>query len=327
MINLRYAVAPIGFALILSGPIACKYTADSEPEQSGAPAIDAPATAKKTADQPTKPAKPEATEDKQEQGPLGEGTDVQRRLMAKAKQAFLSEQTDQAEKLFKALAKTEPVSGPQVSAVIALAQIYNETDRAAQAIALYDSLAERVSDVAEVQLVIARAYAEQGEATKAIKAYKKLMDVQPDYVFAWLELGKLYSEAGREDDAAKALYTYEKRVYGLAEKLENPKTEPAERIHILDIFSLVSDDRATQATVKMLGTEVPKVRQKAATVLGETAAGEAKKVLDHVAINDPNLGVRMAAKDALGRIKKAGVPTDDQIGPAFVEDEKEMPAK
>jgi tetratricopeptide (TPR) repeat protein len=247
--------------------------------------------------------------------------------MARAKTAFLSEQMQQAEVLFGELAKTEPISGPQISGVIALAQIYNETDRAEKAIALFDSLAGRVDDIAEVQLVIARAYADQNESTKAIKAYKKLLEIQPDYVFAWLELGKLYSGAGREEEATKALYTYEKRVYGLAKKLESSETAPAERIHILDIFSLVSDDRATEATVKVLGSKIPQIRQKAVTVLGETGASEAKEVLEHAAINDPHMGVRMAAKDALERLEKIGAPADHQIGPAFVDEEKEIPTE
>jgi tetratricopeptide (TPR) repeat protein len=325
MTNLRHVIAPLALGLILAGPAACKYTGDSESEQSPAPTKEAPAS-----DEPTTPEESgelDSDDEQQEQSALGEGSDKQRELMARAKKAFLTEQIGRAEALFEELAGTEPVSGPQVSGVIALAQIYNETDRANEAIALYDSLADRVDEVAEIQLVIARAYDDLGESTRAINAYKRLLDIQPDYVFAWLELGKLYSGAGREEEATKALYTYEKRVYSLAKKLESADTKPAERIHILDVFSLVSDDRATEATVKALGADVPQIRQKAATTLGESGSAEAKKVLEYASINDPHLGVRMAAKDALKRLEKAGPADDGRLGPSFVDDEKQIPVE
>jgi tetratricopeptide (TPR) repeat protein len=335
MPKLRYFVTPLALSIALTG--GCKYTGgdDSADQRQNAPEEAAPAE-QQPAQKPASEAKAgdsaEAPADgdappKEDPDGLGEGTDVQRRLMAKAKQAFLTEDLDRAEELFGALVKTEPVSGPQVSGAIALAQIYNETDRPEKALELYDQLAERVDDIPEVQLVIARAFAQQGESTRAIEAYKKLLATQPDYVFALLELGQIYSDAGREEEATKTLYKYEKKIYALAQQLESAETAPAERIRILDVFSLVSDDRATEAVVKSLGAKEPQVRQKAATVLGETGAGEAKKVLEQVSINDPHMGVRMAAKDALKRLEKLGTESGEQIGPSFVEDENQIPTE
>ena len=317
-------VAPLAVSVALAG--GCKYTGgdESQPDQEQAAAEKSQA---EKAEKPKKSAEKKAEPEKIDNPyVLGEGTDVQRRLMAKAKQAFLTEKLDRAEELFEALVKTEPVSGPQVSGAIALAQIYNETDRADRAVELYDQLSRRVEDIPEVQLVIARAFAKQGESTRAIKAYKKLLDAQPDFVFALLELGELYAEAGRKEQAAKTLYKYEEKIYALATKLENPETAPAERARILDVFSLVSDDRATQAVARVLGAKHPQLRQKAAVVLGETGAIEAEKALEKVSINDPELGVRMAAKDALERLDELGLEsTDQQIGPTFVEDAGQLP--
>ncbi len=323
-----HLIAPAAITLALAGPLGCKSSGDSD--QPAAQEQEKSASAnEESADKPEPKAKAKAKSDQasEEDDGLGEGTEVQRRLMANAKKAFLTEDIERAEELFSALVKTEPVSGPQVSGAIALAQIYNETDRPQKAIELYDRLAERVDDLPEVQLVIARAFAQQGESTRAIGAYKKLLEIQPDYVFALLELGKLYSEAGREEEATKAFYKYEKKIYALAKKLEDPETKPAERVHILDVFSLVSDDRASEAVVKAIGAKEPMVRQKAAVVLGETGAGEAKKVLEHASINDPHLGVRMAAKDALKRLEKMGTESGEHIGPSFVKDQKEQPEK
>lgn len=330
----RDVIAPVALCVALAGVSGCdKGGGQSEPAPAaaghGQNAAQGPKEPAEAAAKTAEAAEGGEEQKKGDQGALGlgEGTDEQRALMVKAKKAFLTDQTVRAEALFKTLAETGPLSGPQVSAMIALAQIYNESGRSDKALALYDQLSERVADVPEVQLVVARAYADQGESTKAINAYKKLLKLQPDYVFALLELGELYSQAGRKEAATKTLYKYEKKVYALAKKLEAPDTSAGERIRILDIFSLVSDDRATAATVKSLGAESPQVRQKAAIVLGETGAIEAKKVLEHTATDDPYLGARMAAKDALKRLDKLGVEakSDDGIGPKVVDDAKQLP--
>lgn len=330
MTTTRHIIAAVAIALAFTS--GCKNDAgDSQTDQNQPePTKAAPAETEsaENADLESGAKNEEAQKDEQKQddkSKLGEGTDVQRRLMAEAKQAFLTNDLEQAEKIFSALFKTEPVSGPQVSGAIALAQIYNETDRPEKAIELYEQLSERVDDLPEVQLVIARSFARQGESTRAIDTYKNLLEAQPDFVFALLELGEIYSQAGREDEATKVLYKYEKKIYSLAQTLENPETNPGERLRILDIFSFVSDDRATEAVVKALGSKEPQVRKKAATVLGETGAGEATKVLEHASINDPHLGVRMAAKDALQRLEKLGADSGEQIGPSFVKEKDELP--
>ncbi len=329
MRKIRYVIAPAAACLVLLAP-GCKKSGKAPASGPAKTASAAKADkSAKVAEKAAKAAKQaDASKEKTKKKGLGPGTDAQRSLLARAKKAFLTDKTDQAEVLFEKLSHTGPLSGPQVSGIIALAQIYNESDRSQKALALYDGLADKVDGIPEVQLVIARAYARQGESTRAIAAYKKLLKVQPDYVFAWTELGKLYAGAGRKDDASKAFYKYEQRVYSLAKKLESSDTPAADRLHILDVFSLVSDDRATQATVKALGAKSPDVREKAAVVLGETGAVEARKQLKDLSISDPNPAVRIAAKGAVKSLDKLGVKTPDgPIGPKVVKDKKDLPVK
>src|SRR5690554_2921491 len=215
---------------------------------------------------PTSPVQPDppAQADAPQSGPavpgLAEATDSQQMLLLEAKKAFLTDDLSRAEALFETLVKSKPISGPQISAVIALAQIYNETERPDKAVKLYDDLSDEVSALPEIQLVIARAYADLNEFERAIRAYKKLLKTQPDYVFAQLELGKIYAVTGKNDDAAKAFYAYEQQIYKLSARLESAKSTPEERLEVLSIFSLVSDERASAATQKALRAESPDVR-------------------------------------------------------------------
>jgi tetratricopeptide (TPR) repeat protein len=304
---------------------ACKYTGgDSEGSEREA---EAPGAEQRR--QPAEePAEEPELEDQEEGGDdlgLGEGTDEQRRLIAQAKQAFLTNQIDKAEQIFEELAQTDPVSGPQVSATIALAQIYRETDRSKEAVELLEGLAERVGEVPEVHLVIARALAEQGESTRAIAAYERVLELQPDFVFALLELSELFAQAGREEEATKTVYAYEKKVYSLAKELEDAETPVGERLRVLDVFALLSDDRATEAAVKVIADSDPRIRRRAAIALGEMRAAEAREVLEEASVSDPDMGARMAAKDALERIDKGGAPDSPGIGPTFVGDRDELP--
>lgn len=259
---------------------------------------------------------------------LAEATDSQQMLLLEAKKAFLTDDLTRAEALFKTLVQSKPVSGPQVSAVMALAQIYIETGRPTEAVKLYDDLSDKVSAMPEIQLVVARAYADLNQHERAIKAYKKLLETKPDYVFAQLEIGKLYAKAGQKDEAGKAFYAYEQKIYKLAARLESAKSSPEERLDVLSVFSLVSDDRATVATVKALGADSAQVRKQAAVVLGQTGAVEASEALQKLTINDPNPTVRMAAQQALKEIKELGLaPGGGSIGPKTVDDKSELPAE
>lgn len=257
---------------------------------------------------------------------LAEGTDAQYVLLVEAKKAFLTDDISRAEALFKTLANTEPTSGPQVSATIALAQIYNESGRSAEALKLYETLSEEVGELPEIQLVIARALAQQGEFEQAERTYHALLKAQPDYAFAQLELGQMYADQGRTEDAAQALYQYEQQIYRLSAVLESADTPDAERLRVLNIFSLVSDDRATQATVAALKAPSAAVRAQAAVVLGQTGAVEAIDVLKRMAAEEPDIKARMAAKGALKELdamREAGDAASK--GPVFVRDKAELP--
>lgn len=258
---------------------------------------------------------------------LAEATDSQQMLLLEAKKAFLTDELGRAEALFDTLVKSKPISGPQVSAVIALAQIYNETERPNEAVKLYDDLSDKVSALPEIQLVIARAYADLNEHERAIKAYKKLLEAQPDYVFAQLEIGQIYAQAGQNDEAAQAFYAYEQQIYKLAARLESSKSSPEERLEVISIFSLVSDERANAAMVKALGAESADVRRQAATVLGQMGAVEATEALEGLTMNDPSPLVRMSAQQALKEIKELGLdPADATRGSTVVDDKSKLPS-
>ena len=309
----------------------CKYTggdSDKGDKQAQKSAEQASDEAKKAQDEKGAAKADKKAGDKAQEDGLGEGTDEQLALLTRAKKAWLTEDMERAETLFEKLADTGPLSGSKVSGIIALADIYNETDRPKKALELYEGLAAEVEDLPEVQIVIARALADMGETSRAIGAYKKLLRAQPDYVFALIELGELYAKAGQDEKAAKSYYKYEQKVYKMADKLEKKETPPGDKLHILDVFSLVSDDRAAEATIAALGDEEPVVRRKAAVVLGQTGATDAIDLLEKVAVNDPSRGVRMAAKGAikeLEKAKKAGA--EGKVGPEFVEDKDKLPAE
>jgi tetratricopeptide (TPR) repeat protein len=115
--------------------------------------------------------------------PLGPGTEEQLVKLTEAKRAFLTNQYEVAEKHFVELVAMEPISSATVSGAIALGQIYLETNRRAQALALYESFARRVSGIAELNLVLARTYASMGESQKALEAYEKAFELDPSFLF------------------------------------------------------------------------------------------------------------------------------------------------
>lgn len=286
-----------------------KTAAEPEPKEKPGPEAAAP-------DESAQPTDPSA---------LPGGTEAQLSLLAQAKTAFLSGRMDEAERLFEELSQTGPLTGPRVSAYIALGQIYNETGRPEKAVELYEGLAEKVDDVPEVQIVVARSLAKQGETTKAIRAYRELLSKQPDYIFALIELAELYDKAGRDEKSAKTLYKYEQKIYSMSEQLGAEETPPDKKLHVLDVFSMVSDDKAIDASVAALRDPSPAVRAKAAVVLEQMGAVEAVDILKKVADEDPNQRVRISAKTAARSLEKGGAAPEKQIGPTFVEDKKDLP--
>ena len=140
--------------------------------------------------------------------------------MVKAKTLYLKGKLTEAEPVFAAIAKSEPISSPQVSAAIALGDIYTSTGRTEKALELYDDLLERVGEIGEVHLVVGRAYAAQQQTDRAIAAYKKALEISPTYIFLWVELGQLYGQQGDQEKSTQALLEYEKQIYAIAKALE-----------------------------------------------------------------------------------------------------------
>ncbi len=256
---------------------------------------------------------------------LGEGTPEQQTMLIQAKTAFLTNDYETAEGFFRHLANSEPISGPTVTAMLALGQIYTESDRKDEALSLYKSLVEDVPNVAEVQLVVARAYATVGESTAAMRAFEKTLELQPDFVFVHAELGNLFLQAGRNDDAAAAFLKYEQRIYAMAKALETPETPDAERLQIVENFGLITDDRATEATVVALADKHPQVRLVAAANLGDLNVTAALGILEKMAVEDPDMQVRMTARASVNQLKNAPQDPSSTLAPKRVESAEALP--
>ncbi|MEZ4460986.1 MAG: HEAT repeat domain-containing protein [bacterium] len=293
--------------------------------QSNPPDSSVPATAATTAKQvaataaqvqievETKPA--------QTQG-LNAGTPEQQELLARAKVDFMNNDWDQAQGLFEKLATTGPVSGPQVTAMIALAEIYKDKGLDSKASALYMDLLARAPNVAEVQFIAGRYMAENGQTSNAIPAYERAIELDSNYLQAYVELGGLYVKAGREEDANKIFLRYEQRIYAISKVLEDKKADPAEKLEILEILSFVKDDRANQAIMGALGDPAPEVRERAVTLAEEFGIGESQAVIEKLAVEDEDMRVRMAAKAALERVKGA---SPEGSRPTFVQSPSDLP--
>lgn len=236
---------------------------------------------------------------------MGPGTEEQQQLLIRAKSAFLNEQWEEAEKRFKELTKLGPVSGPQVTAYIALGSIYNDSDRGEEAQALYTELLEKAPETPEVHFVMARTLAEQDETTRAMRAYEKTIKLQPDYLQAVVELGGLYAKSGRKEEAEKMLYSYEKKVYKLATELESPDAAPERKLELLEIFSFVNDDRANQAIAKTVLDPDPAVRERAIWLAVDLELGSIRPNLEVLAERDPSRRVQLAAREALRNLADA----------------------
>ncbi len=250
---------------------------------------------------------------------MGPGTEEQQQLLIRAKTAFLTEDWDEAEARFKDLTALGPVSGPQVTAFIALGQIYNDSERQDEAQALYTTLLEKAPTTPEVHFVMARTLAEQGETTRAIKEYEQTITLQPDYLQAMVEVGGLYTKAGRKEEAERILYKYEQKVYKLAGELEKDDTHPERKLELLEIFSFVNDDRANQAVAKNVLDPDPVVRERAIWLAVDLKLGSVAPKLRILAEGDPSRRVQLAAREALRTLDDA--PTAG-AKPTFVRDKK-----
>lgn len=241
---------------------------------------------------------------------LDEGTQKQKDMLARGKRAFLTNETETAERQFEELVETGPVSGAQVSGVIALAQLYIESDRPEEAVKLYDDLSEEAAALPEVKLVIARSLGEQGDFEEAIEVYRELLEKQPDFIFALVEMGNAYAELGDEEKAAAALYRYEIRLGELADALGSEETGKEGQLYLLDVFSLLNDERVGRAVGRVLDDDSAEVRATAARVLGQTGSVDKREALEKMAEEDKDAQVREAAEEALEQLDEYEEATD-----------------
>lgn len=231
---------------------------------------------------------------------LPEGTADQQEKMNLARAAFLSDRYEIAEGLFAELAKDKPVTGTTVSAAIALAQIFIETDRPDRALSLLKDVSENAKDIPEVLLVIARVYRQLDQPAQALQTFDRALQVQPNYIFIYTEMAQIFFEQDDPERAQQLLLGYERQLELLARALEDPEeSSEEERIYLIDIFAMIQDERAHQALIKALEDPAPQVRALSAQALGELAVPEAKEALERMAIEDTSELVRPAARQAL----------------------------
>ncbi len=242
---------------------------------------------------------------------LAEATDEQKKLLAKAKASFLKDDFGAAEPIFEEVTETGPPSGTQMSAYIALGQIYLERGEPREAIDLLELAPEAGDEVVEMRLVLARAYADDEEFAEAIDEYEKLLELQPNYLFVYPPLGSIYVRQGQKKKAAKLYHRYENRLETMATTLEQSDDSKAiERLNVLDIFASSNDARVVQAIEAALDDPKPRVRAKAAKTAGAVKAVTAQSKLEEMAEGDSNEYVRRQAERAAAQLEKVEAPPE-----------------
>ncbi len=236
---------------------------------------------------------------------LPEGTAEQQAKLIEGRTAFLSDQFEEAEEIFKELAFEEPVTGDTISAAVALAQIYIETGRSERALELFADLEEHIAHIPEVLFVLAGVYAELGHPQRAIRAYDRTYALNRDYIFVLPQMAELLIAQGEEEKAGELLFRYEQRVYQMAEILESPdRASEKDRLYVLDILALLHDERAHDALQKALGDPSAQIRGGAALALADLAVVEARDDIEELAVEDDDQSVRDAARVALDSLRQ-----------------------
>jgi len=244
---------------------------------------------------------------------LPAGTDEQLQIMIRAKSAFLSDDWGQARLLFERLIETGPVSGPQVTAYIALGKILRDDGDLSGARRLYDRLLRLAPQISEVHYVVGRTLAEQGETQEATKALERALKIRPDFIQIHLELGEIYLGAGQKALGQKSLYRYEEEVYAFAKELGAAKTPTHRKLKILDVFSYLSDDRVNQAILARLKDAQPEVREASVALVEDFGLSAALHRLEVLSVSDPDTRVRLAANAAIKALRSS--PNRGSSGP------------
>lgn len=311
----RATVGAWGLALLLSMPMAgCDrdveepsaddQTNPSPTAQNSIPKN--PQKGKKTEEQPKAEAdEPSAKSGGSKEGPkLAAGTSKQKKLLAKAKTKFLTDDLTAAEPLFEEVIETGGMTGTKASAYIALGQVYIDTGKPREAVELLESMPEAGEEIVEAKLILARAYAAQEKFDEAIEVYRNVIDLQPHYIFAYTAMGALYNERGKKKKAAQMYLKYENKLAEMAAALEHPdKSTAVNRLNILDIFSVVNDQRAEEAVEAALEDPEAQIRAKAAATAGQLGVESATTRLEYLSKKDESERVRQAAGVALKKVR------------------------
>ena len=122
--------------------------------------------------------------------------DAARRLLAAGR-------TDEAERAFAALAKSNPELG---GAHANLGLIYSRAGKTDEAVAALEQAVKANPKQPVFQNQLGIAYRQQGQFVKARGAYEKALDIDPDYAAACLNLGILHELYLRDGKRALELY-------------------------------------------------------------------------------------------------------------------------
>ncbi len=231
---------------------------------------------------------------------LAEPTPEQEALMMEARTAFLTDDYETAEVAFRELARSEPVSGATVSATLALGQIFVETGRPQEALEFFEEVEENLEETPELLLVVARVYKDLGQPQQALQAYDTAYMARQDYLFILTEMAEILIQEGEEDRAAQLLLHYEERLAQMAVALGSPdQISVQQRAFVVEVFSMLHDERAHDALVMALDDPDAQVRLHAAVALGDLLVMEAEPRLRRLAVDDRSEEVRRAAREAI----------------------------
>lgn len=242
--------------------------------------------------------------------PLPEGTDAQNQRFELGQQALGA--GDEPGALGHFLAATEgPVTGTQVSASLAAADLLSRRGRAAEARALYESLLARAGQLAEVQFTAGRFFAGQEEADRAVMAFRTAIRLQPDFLPTYPLLGALLVQTGLKEDAAGLLLEYERRLVQRLRQVESPKSPEAERLATIDLLAVLLDERSEEVLRRLLLDPSPAIRMAAAGAVADQDEPEALVALAHALTAERDFTARQVIKAALERARNratAGAP-------------------
>lgn len=240
--------------------------------------------------------------------PLAPPTAEQVSLLNAAKDALANDNAEAAIQGFEALVRTEPMSGVKLSGILALADIYVGSEQNARAEALLEDAQRQAPRVAELPFVLGRTYKAAGKPEKAILAFQEALRLQPLFLQAHVEIGGLYGQLGESQKAAEAFLQYERELYRHAKLLEDPETHPIDKIKIAEAFSLIPDDRATEALLNDLRDPVRPVRFAVVEALSEIGTRAAIPRLEEVAAEaerDGDIQLQQHILRAIYKIKES----------------------